>query len=52
MSFVIVGVHVTNLGYLKDGFSGFTEISNGGINNSNNIIVKLDIAIIILETND
>lgn len=50
--FIKVDIHVTNLGYLKDVSFYFIEFFNGSIKESNKIFVELDIAVIILETNN
>ena len=52
VTFIIIGMHVTNLGYLKDGSLCFTEFSDGGMDKSNKILVRLDIAAVILEINN
>ncbi len=47
-----VGMHVTNIGYLKDGPPRFTELPDGGIEESNKMLVGLNTAAIIPETDD
>lgn len=50
--FVIMGIYVTNIGYLEDGSSCFTEISDGGIEESNKILKKLNIVAVIPKTHN
>ncbi len=45
-------MYVTNLGYLKNGPLCFIKLPNGGMEESNRILVGLDIAAIIPKTND
>lgn len=49
---VIVDMNVINLGYLEERSPYFTKLSDDGIEMSNEILLKLDIATIILETDD
>ncbi len=49
---IIVSIHVTNLGYLKDNSFHFTELFNGGTKELNKILVGLSTAAIIPETDD
>ncbi len=49
---ITVGMHVTNLGYLKDGPPCFTELPNDSMEESNRILVGLDIATIIPKTDN
>lgn len=42
-----VGIHVINLGYLGDGLSYFSEYSYSDIEESNQILVEFDKAIVI-----
>ncbi len=49
---IIVGMHVTKLGYLEDGPPCFTELPDGGTEESNRMLVGLDTAAVIPETND
>lgn len=48
--FVIVGMHVTNLSYLEDKPSYFTELSESDMEESNKMLVGLDTASVIPET--
>ena len=45
-------MHVTNLDYLGDGPLYFTKLPDGGMDKSNRILIGLDIAAVILETDD
>ena len=45
-------MHVTNLGYLKDKPFYFTELPNGNMEESNGMLVGLNIVAIIPKTND
>lgn len=47
-----VGIHVTNLNYLKNGFFYFMELSDGNIEESNKIFVRLDKIAAISDNND
>lgn len=49
---VIVGIYVTNLGYLKDKPLYFTELLDGNIEELNKMLIELDTAIVIPETNN
>lgn len=49
---VTVGIYVTNLNYLEDGSFCFMELLDGGTEESNRILVELDTAAVILETDD
>ena len=49
---ITVSMHVTNLGYLKNGPLRFTELPDGGIKKSNRMLVGLDIAVVIPETDN
>ncbi len=44
---ITVGMHVTNLGYLADRSPRFTDLSDGGMEESNRMSVGLDRAAII-----
>lgn len=43
---------VTNLGYREDGPPHFTKLLNGDTEESNRMLIRLDIAFVIPETND
>ncbi len=45
-------MHISNLSYLEDGPSRFTELPDGGTEESNRILVGLDTAAVIPETDD
>lgn len=45
-------MHVTNLYYLEDGAPCFKKFPDNDTKKSNRILVRLDIAIVILETDD
>lgn len=47
----IVCIYITNLGYLEDELSRFTKLPGGNIEESNKILVELNTAVVILETN-
>ncbi len=49
---ITVGIHVTNLGYLEDRPPHFTELLDGSTKESNKMLVRLDIAAIIPETDN
>lgn len=49
---VIVGMHVTNMDYLKDKSPHFTELSNGSMKELNRLLVRLDIAVLISQTDN
>lgn len=49
---VRVGIYVTNLGYLKDKFSCFTELLESDTDESNKMFVGLDTAAIIPKTDN
>ncbi len=49
---ITVGMHITNLGYLEDGPPCFTELPDGGTEELNRMLVGLDTAAIIPETDD
>ncbi len=49
---ITVGMHITNLGYLEDGPPRFTELPDGGTEESNRMLVGLDIAAVIPKTDD
>lgn len=51
-TFIMVDIHVINLGYLKKGSLRFTKLSNSGTEESNKMLVGLDIAAVISETDD
>lgn len=48
----IVGMHITNLDYLKDGPPHFMKLSDSDTEKINKMLVELNIAIIISETNN
>ncbi len=45
-------MYIINLSYLKDGLLYFTEFSEGNINELNKMLVGLDIATVISETDN
>lgn len=47
---VTIGIHVIKLGYLEDGSPHFTKLLEGGTEDSNRMLLRLDSAAIILET--
>ena len=49
---IIIGIHVTNLGYLQNKPPHFMELFDSNTKESNKILVRLDIAAIIPETNN
>lgn len=49
---ITIGIHVTNLGYLENISLYFKKLSNSNLEESNKILIKLDIATIIIETNN
>lgn len=49
---VIIGIYITNLSYLKDGPSHFMEFPDSSMEESNWMLVVLDIAAIIPETDN
>ncbi len=49
---ITVGMHVTNLSYLEDGPPCFTQLPDGGMEESNRILVGVDTAAVIPETNN
>ena len=49
---ITVGMHVTNLGYLKNRSLHFTESLDSNTEELNKILVRLDTAIVILETDN
>ncbi len=49
---VTVGMHVTNLGYLEDRPPYFTELPEGGTEESNRMLIGLDTAAVIPKTLD
>ncbi len=51
-TFIIVGMHVTNLGFIEDKPPCFTEFLDGGTEESSKMFVELDIAVVIPETNN
>lgn len=50
--FVKVGMYVTNLGYLEERSPCFTELPDRNTEESNRILIGLDIVAVIPETND
>ena len=52
VTLITIGMYVTNLGYLEDKFLYFTKLSNGNIEELDKILVGLDIAAIISETDN
>ncbi len=52
MILITIGMHVTNLGYLKDGPPRFTELLDGGTKESNRMLVGLNTAAVIPETDN
>lgn len=49
---ITVGMHVTSLGYLENGSPHFTELPDDSTEESNRMLVGLDIAAIILDTDE
>lgn len=49
---VIVHIYVTNLSYLKNGPLYITELLDNSTEESNMIVLGLDTAVVILETNN
>lgn len=49
---VIIRMHITNLGYLKDRPLCFLEFLDSSMEESNRMLVRLDIVAIIPETNN
>lgn len=49
---ITVVMHITNLGYLKDRLLHFTEFLDDGTEKLNRILVGLNIAAVILETDN
>ncbi len=49
---ITFGIHVINLGYLEDGPPCFTELPDSGTEESNRMLVGLDTAAVIPETDD
>lgn len=47
---VIVSRYITKLGNLEERFSRFIELPNGNTEKSNKMLVKLDIVVVISET--
>ena len=52
ITLIIVGMHITNLGYLEDKSLCFMELPNNGMEKSYRMLVGLDTAAIIQETNN
>ena len=50
VTFIMVCMHVTSLGYLENGPLCFTELLDGGIKESNRMLIGLDTAAIIPDT--
>lgn len=49
---ITVGIHVSNLCYLKDKPCCFTELLNDNIEELNKMLVRLDTAAVIPKTDD
>lgn len=49
ITFVIISMYFTNLGYLEDRLSHFTKLLKGDIEKSNRMIVELNTAVVIPE---
>lgn len=49
---ITIGMHVANLGYLEDGSPYFIELPDSNMKKSNRMLVGLDTAAIIPETDD
>ncbi len=52
MTLITVGMDVTNLGYLRDGPPHFTKLPDSGTKESNRMLIGLNTAAVIPETND
>ena len=52
ITLIIIGMHVTNLDYLENKPFCFTELLNGGIEKLNRMLVRLDTATVIPETDN
>lgn len=52
VTLITVGIHITNLSYLKDKSFCFIKFLNGNIKKSNKILVELNTSTIILKIND
>lgn len=50
--FVIFGIHVIDLSFLKNGLLYFTELPNNGTKKSNRMLVGLDTAAVIQKTDN
>ena len=50
--FITVGMHIINLGYLKDGSPYFTEFSDSNTEELNRMLVGLDTTTIIPKINN
>lgn len=51
-TFIIVGIHVINLGYLKNRSLCFIKLSDDGTKEINKILIRLNIDVVISETDD
>ena len=49
---IIICIYVIKLSYIEDRFSYFTKLSDSGMEELNRILVGLDIAAVILETDN
>lgn len=52
MTLITIGIYITNLGYLEDGSPYFIELLDSDTKESNRMLIGLDIATVILETDD
>ncbi len=52
MTLIIVGMHIPNLGYLEDGLPHFMELPDSGTEELNRMLVGLNTAVVIPETDD
>lgn len=51
-TYVTMSMHITNLGCLENGSSCFTELLDGVMEKLNRMLVGLNIAVVISETNN
>lgn len=52
ITLIIIGMHITNLGYQEEKPPHFTKLPNDNTEKSNKILVILNISTVFLETNN